>query len=100
MRAYRGSTLLFHSRPERAAEPTLAVTVSVTRRRRRCHLPRWHRRSRSCRSRCPLAWSPFVAPATQRGGQFLLDQPFDEAADLLTNARFNRVKPSHQETAS
>ena len=82
-------------RPERAAEPALAVTVPVTRRRRRCRrLPRWHRCGRFCRSRSRLAWSPFVAPPTQRGGQLLLDQPLDKAADLLPNASLDRVEPS------
>jgi hypothetical protein len=33
-------------------------------------------------------------PPTQRRGQLLLDQPLDEAADLLTNARFDRAEPS------
>ena len=73
--------------------PALAMTVPVTRRRRRCcRLPRRHRRGRSRCSR--LAWSPFVAPPTQRHGQLLLDQPLDEAADLLANARLDRVEPS------
>src|SRR5512143_2049910 len=82
-------------RSERAAEPALAVTVPVTRRRRRCRpLLQWHRPGRFCRSRSRLAQSPFVAPPTQRGGQLLLDQPLDKAADLLPNARLDRVEPS------
>ena len=38
--------------------------------------------------------SAFVPPPSQRDGQFLLDQLFDEAPDPIPDPRLDRVRPS------
>ena len=37
--------------------------------------------------------SALVPPPSQRGGQFLLDQLFDEAPDPIPDPRLDRVRP-------
>jgi hypothetical protein len=72
-------------RAERALQlaPTMPVTMTL-------------RRGRGVRT---IGWRvirggvPLVAAAAQCGGQFLLDHPFDEAPDLVTNAGFDRIEP-------
>ena len=102
MRAYRGSTLLFQSRPRasRSAPPIRPRHGDLDRpEKARRAGARGDRAGNPSASAAPASpsmastrpllpkrdlvsdWSPFVAPATQRDGQFLLDHPLDEAPE-------------------
>ena len=79
--------------PERADDPSLAMTVPATVARR--DIARFGGRQAVGRARFALV-SPmpaFIPSSSQRGGQFLLDQLFDEAPDPIPDPRFDRVGP-------
>src|SRR5512144_2000916 len=81
-------------RPERAGDPSLAMTVPVTGERR--DIGRLGDRRAVGRAGFAIAapLPAFVPSSSQRGGQFLLDQLLDETPDPISNPRLDRIRRS------
>ena len=81
-------------RPEAAGDPPFAMTVPVTGERRDIGRLDSRRAVRRARFAIAAPMPAFVPSSSQRRGQLLLDQLFNEAPDPIPDPRFDRIRPS------